>query len=165
MRRLLISTTAVALLLSLSGCGSKSNDSAAATAGAPAGGSTMAAAAGEFVVPTDLDQGPRAGSEPVNDALAEQGEKLFQTRGCSACHAFGRRVTGPDLDGVTQRRTAKWITTQILHPDAMVKQDPTARQLFAQFSLQMPKQGLTQAEAETVLEFFKHRNHETGEKH
>jgi hypothetical protein len=47
----------------------------------------------------------------------------------------------------------------------MTKQDPTARQLYAQFSLQMPNQKLTAEEAAQVLEFLKHRNHESAEKH
>ena len=47
----------------------------------------------------------------------------------------------------------------------MTKQDPIARGLFAQFALQMPKQGLTAAQTDTVLEFLKHKNHESSEKH
>jgi hypothetical protein len=45
----------------------------------------------------------------------------------------------------------------------MTKQDPIARQLFAQFSLQMPNQGLKPEEARAVIEFLKHKNHETAE--
>jgi mono/diheme cytochrome c family protein len=97
--------------------------------------------------------------------MAKDGERLFQTRGCSACHGFGKRVSCPDLDGVTMRRTAKWIHTQILHPDAMTKQDPIAKQLFAQFMLQMPNQGLSSAQADSVLEFLKHKNHEMSAQH
>jgi hypothetical protein len=50
---------------------------------------------------------------------------------------------------------------QILHPDVMTKQDPIAHQLFAQYSLQMPNQGLTADEAHAVIEFLKHKNHES----
>ena len=63
------------------------------------------------------------------------------------------------------RRTAAWMEQQILHPDLMVKQDPISRQLFAQFALQMPNQGLTPDEARAVIEYFKHRDHETSEGH
>jgi hypothetical protein len=61
------------------------------------------------------------------------------------------------------RRTAAWMESQILHPDLMVKQDPTAHALFAQYALQMPKQGLTPDEARSVIEFFKYKDHEAGE--
>ena len=120
------------------------------------GGAANASASG-------LDQGPRAGDGPIVDGLVEHGEQLFKDKGCSACHTFGRKLTGPDLHGVTQRRTARWIENQILHPEIMTKQDPISRGLFAQFSLQMPNQGLTAAEAQAVVEYFKHQDHEAGE--
>jgi mono/diheme cytochrome c family protein len=110
-----------------------------------------------------LDQGPRAGEAPITEGLVDRGEQLFKDKGCSACHTFGRKLTGPDLHGVTQRRTARWIENQILHPEVMTKQDPISRGLFAQFSLQMPNQGLTAAEAQAVIEYFKHQDHEAGE--
>jgi mono/diheme cytochrome c family protein len=153
--------TAAALVLAwtIAGCGQKSGD---AQAPAPATSAPPAGAAGQFQVPADLDQGPRAATAAIDESKVADGMKLFQTRGCSACHGFGKRISCPDLNGVTSRRTEKWIRTQILHPDAMTKQDPTARQLFAQFALQMPNQGLTPAQADAVLEFLKHKNHESS---
>jgi len=124
--------------------------------------STSTSSPGAAALPANLDQGPRAGESEYDEAKATLGEKLFQTKGCSACHAFGKRVTGPDLAGVSMRRTSAWIENQILHPDLMVKQDPIARQLFAQFALQMPKQGLTPEEAGAMIEYFKHKDHESG---
>ena len=112
---------------------------------------------------SQLDQGPRAGEQPVNEERAEAGEKLFKDKGCSACHTFGKKLTGPDLQGVSMRRTAAWLENQILHPDQMVKNDPIARQLFAQHMLQMPNQGLTADEARAVIEYFKEQDHEAGE--
>ena len=93
---------------------------------------------------------------------AEKGEKLFTSKGCSACHAFGRRLTCPDLRGVSMRRTAVWMENQILHPDVMVKEDPISHGLFAQYALQMPNQGLTPDEARAVIEYFKEQDHEAG---
>lgn len=130
-------------------------------AAAPQAGGSAAAATGASA----LDQGPRAAESPVVEDLAEQGEKLFQEKGCSACHTFGKRATGPDLAGVTHRRTAKWIENQILHPEVMTKQDPISRKLFSEFALQMPNQGLTEAQARAVIEYFKHQDHEAAEAH
>ncbi len=136
----------VLLLLSLAGCqvggGSK--------AGASASGSKY-------------DSGPRAGEEPIDEKLAESGEKLFREKGCSACHAFGARLSGPDLKGVTMRRTAEWMRHQILEPDVMVKEDPISRALFAQYALEMTNQHLTPGEAEAVIEHLKYLDHEAGE--
>lgn len=150
--------------LALAGCGGGgSGSSASGVAPASAPGSAATASVGAQALPANLDQGPRAGESGYDEAMAKQGATLFQTKGCSACHAFGKRVTGPDLAGVSMRRTAAWTESQILHPDLMVKQDPTARALFAQFALQMPKQGLTPEEARAVIEYFKHMDHEAGE--
>ena len=162
MRIMAKTATALTLALLVTGCGQKS---ASPESQAPPAGQPAAGAAATFTLPAGLDDGPRAAATPANPVMAARGEKLFQTRGCSACHGFGKRISCPDLNGVTTRRTAKWITTQILHPDVMTKQDPIARGLFAQFALQMPKQGLTAAQTDTVLEFLKHKNHESSEKH
>ncbi len=165
MKRFACFALALAATLALSSC-SKSADSGASGAadgGSAASGAAGAAGATTATLPAGLDDGPRAATEPIDDAQVTTGQNLFQTKGCSACHAFGKKVTGPDLAGVTQRRTAKWIESQILHPDLMTKQDPIARDLFAKHMLQMPNQGLTPEEARAVLEFFKHTDHEAGE--
>ncbi|HEY6572584.1 MAG TPA: cytochrome c [Candidatus Eisenbacteria bacterium] len=111
-----------------------------------------------------LDIGPRAGDSPVAAALAVKGEALFKTKGCTACHAYGKRLTGPDLRGVTRRRTAQWMESQILHPEVMIKQDPIARALFAEYNLQMANQGLVPDEAKAVVEYFKKLDEEAEAK-
>jgi mono/diheme cytochrome c family protein len=139
----------------LAGCGG-SGAPADRKAASSSGGTATSAA-------STLDQGPRAAESDADEEAAIRGQKLFQDKGCSACHSFGQRATGPDLAGVSERRTAKWIQNQILHPEKMTKEDPIARQLFAQFALQMPNQGLTETEARALIEFFKHRDHEASE--
>jgi cytochrome c len=159
MRGTVIVALSILVPFAISGCGGGGKTSDNIATASP---STSTAGA---AIPTTLDQGPRAGESPINEALVERGEHLFQDKGCSACHAFGRRVTCPDLAGVTMRRTAAWMESQILHPDRMVKQDPIARQLFAQYSLQMPNQQLTAEEARAVIEYFKHKDHDAREGH
>jgi mono/diheme cytochrome c family protein len=143
---------AVLVTLVTAGCGGKAEDGATGTSNG--GGASSV---------SRLDAGPRAGEAAVEEAQAKLGEALFQTKGCSACHGFGRRISCPDLQGVSMRRTASWMENQILHPEKMTKEDPIARQLFAQFSLQMPNQGLTPEEARNVIEFLKHKDHESAE--
>lgn len=109
-----------------------------------------------------FDGGPRAGEAPVAEALAEQGAALFKSKGCSACHAFGRRLTCPDLKGVTMRRTSDWMEHQMLHPEVMTKEDPIARQLLTVYATQMPNLGLSQDQVRTLIEFLKHQDHELG---
>jgi cytochrome c551/c552 len=145
----------VLTLVLLAGCGGKSAEPGA-SASAPS--SAPPAASGGLLAKSLHDDGPRAGESPVDAAAAAAGEKLFSTKGCTACHAWGKRLTGPDLKDVTNRRTAEWMENQILHPDVMVKTDPIAHELFAKHALQMPKQGLTEAEARQVIEYLKKRD-------
>ena len=103
-----------------------------------------------------------AGASPFNPALAANGEKLFQTKGCTVCHSFGKKVTCPDLVGVTTRRTARWLEEQILHPEVMVKEDPISHALKADFPLPMTNQGLKPEEAKAVIEFLKKKDRDTS---
>jgi mono/diheme cytochrome c family protein len=162
MLRKSLATLAIMSALLAAGCGGKQPESGSSTPAAtntPAPGASSATA---IPAVSPYDSGPRASEAPVDKAKAEAGEKLFQTKGCSACHAFGKKVTGPDLAGVSQRRTQLWLEHQILHPDVMTKEDPIARELFAKHSLQMPNQKLTEDEARAVIEYFKHKDHEAG---
>lgn len=143
-----------ALALLAAGCAKKTEAPSGAT-----GGDAATATVSQY------DAGPRAGEQPVNDALVEQGEHLFQTKGCSACHAFGKRLSCPDLNGVTMRRTALWMENQMLHPEVMTKQDPIAKQLFGQYALQMPNLNLAPSDAKAVIEYLKHKNRESAEHH
>ncbi|HKA23614.1 MAG TPA: c-type cytochrome [Candidatus Eisenbacteria bacterium] len=142
-----------AVLLVLGGCAKKSGDPSSSSGGT---GTSVAST-------SKYDNGPRAAEEPIDESLVAQGEQLFQSKGCSACHGFGRRISCPDLQDVPLQRTSQWMEQQILHPEVMTKEDPISHQLFAQYSLQMPNQQLTQPEAHAVIEYIKHKNHEAHE--
>lgn len=165
MRRLSLPMAFLLTTLLAAGCGGKKSESEPAASNATSAPAPSATGTTTMPAVSPYDSGPRAAESPVDKEKAEQGEKLFQTKGCSACHAFGKKVTGPDLAGVTQRRTAVWMENQILHPEVMTKQDPIAHDLFAKYSLQMPNQKLTEDEARAVIEYFKHKDHEAGEAH
>ena len=75
--------------------------------------------------------------EPVDTVLADIGSRLFRKR-CAACHTIhGEDNVGPDLAGVTERRDYAWIRGMILTPDSMTLNDPDARDLKAEFNVQM----------------------------
>lgn len=109
----------------------------------------------EAVPQSPLDVGPRAGEFPFAERLAERGRDIFKQKGCTACHAFGKTLTGPDLRGVTMRRSAAWIERQILHPDLMLQEDPITIDLYNQFMVRMANQGLTPFESRCVIEYLK----------
>jgi cytochrome c551/c552 len=163
-----------ALCFVLAGCGSKSSDTqassdassstAAAPAAAPAAHDTTAPAAPAATAPVAAtllakslyDDGPRANATPVDAAKATAGEQLFKTKGCVACHTYGKKMLGPDLKGVTARRTAAWMEHQIMQPDVMTKTDPISHQLMGENkNLQMLNLHLTQPQAEQLVEYFK----------
>lgn len=160
-RRVLLAALLAAPLIALtSGC-SKQADPDAGASTAPAAGSSPLSVAKV----SRYDAGPRAFETERDEEQAEQGKGLFQTKGCAACHGFGAKSAGPDLAGVSKRRTVAWMEQQILHPEVMVKEDPVSRGLFAQFALQMPNQGVTPEEARAIIEFFKDKDHEASESH
>jgi cytochrome c551/c552 len=150
-------------LIAAASCGGKTENSSSASSGGSNASSGSSASISAVAATSKYDAGPRAGESRIDEAMAEKGAGLFKTKGCSACHAFGKRLTCPDLAGVSMRRTAQWMENQILHPDVMVKEDPISHGLFAQFALQMPNQGLTADETHQVIEYFKHMDHEAGE--
>ena len=139
-----------ALILVLAGCGGSSGGAGAKSSGAAAKSGSK------------YDGGPRAGEKEADDELAEKGEALFSSKGCTACHTHGRKLTGPDLAGVSMRRTQEWMEHQILDPGRMVQEDPISRELMAKHALAMPNQGLTPDEAKAVIEFLKHHDQEAG---
>jgi cytochrome c2 len=133
-------------VVGLAGCG-----------GGPGGDSSPSGGAASGSL---FDAGPRAAEAPVDGALAEVGEELFKSKTCSTCHGFGVRITGPDLRGVTERRTAAWMEQQMLHPEMMTKEDPIARQLLGQYAVQMPNLMLKPDEVKALIEYLKHKDQE-----
>lgn len=110
-------------------------------AAAPAAAAADAASASNpgpasIVLPAGL-------AEKVKAADAKQGEALFAAKGCSACHTLtDAKLVGPGLMGVSSRRSQEWIARMILKPEAMVKEDPDAKALFAAMMVPMANQNV-----------------------
>ena len=68
---------------------------------------------------------------------------------------MGKRVVGPALAGVTERRTPEWIMNMIMNPEEMVEKDPAAKALLAEYLAPMANQNITEEEARAILEFFR----------
>lgn len=129
---------------------------APAPAAAPAPSASSSAPAEEVGPdgPSDLAI-PTIAEISTDPALATEGEKVWNTRGCGGCHQFGAKLVGPDLVGVTQRRSIAWISRMVLHPDVMIKRDPVAKDLFKTHMTPMPKQGVTDEELPKLLAYVK----------
>ena len=100
-----------------------------------------------------------AGSSlPVDAAVSlvqTGGQDLFETK-CAACHSLGSdRVVGPGLAGVSDRRDRAWMVDFIVAPDRVIADgDSIAARLLEEYQVPMPNLGLTQGEAERVLDYM-----------
>ncbi len=93
----------------------------------------------------------------VATALGQDaGKKVFETK-CFSCHSIGSGdKQGPDLKGVTDRRSEEWLGEFIRSPTAMSAKDADAAEIFKKFSPEvMPDQQLTDDELSSISELIK----------
>jgi cytochrome c2 len=90
-------------------------------------------------------------------AHAIEPKKVFNSR-CTACHTYGKGIkVGPDLKGVTARRSRDWLIRFVRSSQSVIKNgDPTAAALFKQFKGErMPDwTDLTPADVNAILDWF-----------
>lgn len=89
------------------------------------------------------------------DPLAE-GKLSFEQK-CTGCHTIGGGDhIGPDLHGVTGRRSKAWILRFIMAPERMIAEnDPTVVRLVEKYNrIVMPNLGLSGAEARALLAYL-----------
>jgi len=65
------------------------------------------------------------------------------------------RFVGPALAGVTERRKPEWIMNMIMNPEQMVKEDPVAKELLAEYLAPMANQNITEDQARKIVEYFR----------
>lgn len=88
------------------------------------------------------------------------GEQKFTTV-CAACHTIGSgRLVGPDLSGVTDRRSEEWLLKFIKSSQTMVKSgDADAAAIFAEFNnIMMPDNNFTDDEIKAVIAYIKSKS-------
>lgn len=84
--------------------------------------------------------------------------KVTFKKRCTACHTFGKGTkVGPDLKGVTERRTRDWLLKFVRSSSAMIASgDATATKLFAEFKQErMPDwDDLSQEQIGAIMDYF-----------
>jgi cytochrome c2 len=88
---------------------------------------------------------------------AEKGKTVFDSK-CKLCHTIGGgKKIGPDMKGVTQRRSQDWLVKFISDPDKMFREkDPIAMGLLKEFNgVKMPSQGLTPDQVAGAIAYLK----------
>lgn len=99
--------------------------------------------------------------EALSLDLATKGKQIFTAK-CSACHKMTERYVGPNLGDVFKRRTPEWIANMILNPAEMIKSDPAAMDLFAEYLVPMTFQDLNLDDTKAIIEYFRYYS-EKGE--
>ncbi len=93
----------------------------------------------------------------AQDSAVTRGQKVFTTS-CTACHSIGEGVVvGPDLKGVTDRRSLAWLKKFIHNPGRMLKEkDATAVELVGKFKgFVMPTLELTDRNVADVISYLR----------
>jgi protein SCO1/2 len=92
----------------------------------------------------------------ADDPLNLPGQALF-LKTCGGCHTVGRgNKVGPDLGGVTTRRSRDWLASYIMEPEKMrARQDPAALSLAAKYpAVRMPNLGLSELDSSDVIAYI-----------
>ena len=68
------------------------------------------------------------------NANAQDGQQLFSDN-CTACHKLGGKLVGPDLVGVTERRSEEWLKSFITNSKALIESgDKDAKAIFEEYN-------------------------------
>ncbi len=89
------------------------------------------------------------------DAGTAAAKLAFESK-CLACHSIGQgKKLGPDLAGVTGRRTDAWLAQWLKSPDKMLQTDADAKAMLKEYNnIPMPNQGLGDTEIKQYLAYF-----------
>ena len=103
----------------------------------------------------DLEHHNMPASATPTDPDAVAGKLAFESK-CLACHTVGEgRKLGPDVAGVTKRRSAAWLARWLKEPEKMLQSDPDAKALLKEYNnIPMPNQSLGDAEIRQYLKYF-----------
>ncbi len=98
-----------------------------------------------------------AQAQKMDPALAKRGKSLFVNRGCTACHTIGKgKLAGPDLAGVTQRRSHEWLKRWLKDPSQMIGSDSIADALVVEAkNVKMPNLKLSDSDVEAVIAYLR----------
>ena len=91
----------------------------------------------------------------VNTDLAEKGKATFNQK-CTACHMVNRKLIGPAMKGIYERRSPEWVMNMLLNPAEMLKKDPVAIALLKEYNnIMMLNQNLSNEEARSITEYLR----------
>ncbi len=91
-----------------------------------------------------------------SDPEEVKGKLDFESK-CLACHTIGQgKKLGPDLAGVTKRRSDDWLAKWLKSPEKMLESDADAKAMLKEFgNIPMPNQSLSDAEIKQYIKYFR----------
>ena len=103
----------------------------------------------------DLEHHNIPASAAPSDPDTVQGKLNFESK-CLACHSVGEgRKLGPDVAGVTKRRSDVWLTRWLKAPEKMLEADADAKAMLKEFNnLPMPNQSLSDVEIQQYIKYL-----------
>ena len=67
-----------------------------------------------------------------------------------------RKLIGPAMKGIYERRSPEWVMNMLLNPAEMLKKDPIAIALLKEYNnVMMLNQNLTEDETRAIAEYFR----------
>lgn len=89
--------------------------------------------------------------------MAQNGEALYK-QNCAACHRIDKkRMVGPGLEGINQKRTEEWLISWIKNSQNLIKSgDADAVAIYEEYNKVMmtPFEHLTDAELKAILSYI-----------
>lgn len=96
---------------------------------------------------------PASATPTDPDAVAA---KLAFESKCLACHSVGQgKKLGPDIAGVTKRRSDDWLAKWMKSPEKMLETDADAKAMLKEYNnIPMPNQNISDAEIRQFIKYF-----------
>ena len=103
----------------------------------------------------DLEHHNMEATSTPTDPDAIAGKQAFESK-CLACHSIGQgKKLGPDLAGVSKRRSEEWLTNWLKSPEKMLESDADAKAMLKDHNnIPMPNQNLSDSEIKQYLKYF-----------
>ena len=93
----------------------------------------------------------------IDEFAVKQGKIIFQTK-CTSCHKLDKKLIGPPLRNIIERRNPEYILNMIVNPVDMTLYHPTAKKLAIEYGSQMTFQNVNLNDAYEILDFLRFEN-------